>query len=339
MNKPIDSISNVQGAKAEITPEKVAKKKSLPVKPEAQSPKLVGKPHHVVHHAVKGQPDRKVAETVSHHINIELLVRPIDLWETYPTINLVEIRHVHEINQLKRDLTKRLSQAERNKPHFTEYDLSPFGLSKKVQVIGNVYVPIKRSEHLDIQSTLLRASPELGIKNSHAITFIIVDDEIWDEVIPALHHHSATILALPEAQHEIEEKKAEKAVFEAVPKQRSSKVQSFRVGELTPKMKAQVVKILLSLIAEEFYRKESAEKARERELLKEEKCIKFAIEQYERLQKLVVNESKKRELTSHDFESIVKKWEDSCPPFPIRTMRSSTLWRELKSKMVEGYSP
>jgi hypothetical protein len=333
MDKSIDSSSRVQGVKADIKLEKVSRKSSLPVKVPGHQEIHSDKAHHVV----KGH-NKKVAEAASHHINIEMLVKPIDLWETYPTINLVEIRHVHEIHQLKRDLTKHLARAGRNEPHFTEYDLSPFGLSKKVQIIGNVYVPIKRSEHLDIQSTLLRASPELGIRNSQAITFIIVEDEIWDEVIPALQLHSATILALPEVRAEKEVKKAEMAVNRAIPKSKSSQVEGFRVTNLTPKIKAQVVKLLLDTIAQEFNSKEKAEKKRERELLKEEKCIKFAIEQFERLQKLVMTESKKRELSSHDFESIVKKWEDSCPPFPIRTMRSSTLWRELKSKMIQGFT-
>lgn len=334
MDKSINSISKAHAAKTDLKPEKIAKKKALPVKVHGHE-EVHSKPHHVV----KGQHNKKVEETAAHHINIALLVKPIDLWETYPTINLVEIRHVHEISQLKNDLTRHLTG--RNEPHLTEYDLSPFGLSKKVQVIGNVYVPIKRSEHLDIQSTLLRASPELGIKNSQAITFIIVEDEIWDEVIPALHHHSATILALPDIAPEKEEKETEKAKrisFQGASKSKSTKAERYRVADLSPKVKAQVVKLLLDLIAEEFYSKEKAEKKRERELLKEEKCIKFAIEQFERLQKLVVTESKKHDLSSNDFESIVKKWEDSCPPFPIRTMRSSTLWRELKSKMVEGYT-
>lgn len=334
MDKSIDSSSRVQGVKVDVKTEKVSRKSSLPVKVPGHQEIHSDKAHHVV----KGQHNKKVAEAASHHINIEMLVKPIDLWETYPTINLVEIRHTHEINQLKRDLTKHLSRAGRDEPHFTEYDLSPFGLSKKVQIIGNVYVPIKRSEHLDIQSTLLRASPELGIKNSQAITFIIIEDEIWDEVIPALHLHSATILALPEPTVEKEELKAEKAISGTVSREKSAKAQRPVARELTPKMKAQVVKLLLDIIAQEFYSKEKADKKRERELLKEEKCIKFSIEQFERLQKLVTTESKKQELSSHDFESIVKKWEDSCPPFPIRTMRSSTLWRELKSKMVEGYT-
>lgn len=335
MDKPIDSVSHAHQVKADLKLEKASKKKSLPVKVEAPRKAEGVKSHHVV----KGQHNKKVAETAGHHINIELMVRPIDLWEIYPTINLVEIRHVHEIDQLKVDLTKHLSRAGRNEPHITEYDLSPFGLSKKVQIIGNVYVPIKRSEHLDIQSTLLKASPELGIKNGQAITFIIVEDEIWDEVIPALHHHSATILALPEVGHEKEEKKAGKVeIRAAAPKPKDLKVHGVRVHNLTPRMKAQVVKVLLSMIAQEFYSKERIERKKEQERLKEEKCIKFAIEQYERLQKLVVTEAGKRELSAHDFESIVKKWDDSCPPFPIRTMRSSTLWRELKSKMVAGFT-
>ena len=332
MNKPIDSLSKVHGIKHDVNLKKVDKKKALNVKVKSQE--AIG---NKTYHAVKGKHDKKVAETVSHHVNIELLVKPIDLWETYPTINLVEIRHVNELKGLKRDLTKHLSRG--NVPHFTEYDLSPFGLSKKVQVIGNVYVPIKRSEHLDIQSTLLRASPELGIKNSQAITFIIVEDEIWDEVIPALHLHSATILALPETLHEKVEKKAEKtAIPVSASRGRDVRVTRGRVENLTPKMKAQVVKLLLDLIAQEFYSKAKAEKKREQEKLKEEKCIKFAIEQYERLQKLVLTESKNKELSSDAFESIVRKWEDSSPPFPIRQVRNSTLWRELKSKMVQGYS-
>lgn len=331
MDKPINSLSGANAVRTDIKLEKGIKKKALPVKVKSHEA-VDAKPHLVV----KGNKDKKVAETISHHINIEMLVKPIDLWETYPMINLVEIRHVHELKGLKKDLTKHLS-VRNSESHFTEYDLSPFGLSKKVQVIGNVYVPIKRSEHLDIQSTLLRASPELGIKNSQAITFIIVEDEIWDEVIPALHLHSVTILALPEDLHEKEVKKSEKTEI-PVTKRQDAKVARFRAENFAPKMKAQVVKLLLDLIAQEFYSKEKTEKKREQEKLKEEKCIKFAIEQYERLQKLVVTESKNKELSSHDFEAIVKKWEDSCPPFPIRTTRSSTLWRELKSKMVEGYS-
>lgn len=324
MDKSIHSVSRTHGIKGEMKPEKGAKGKALPVRVQAQQAEGARS-----HRVVRAEND-KVAGAVAQHISVERVARPIDLWQTYPTINLVEIREMREIVQLKRDLTRHLSQ--KVGPHVTEFDLSPFGLSRRVQVIGNVYVPIKRSEHLDIQSTLLRASPELGIKNGQAITFIIVEDELWDEVIPALHLHSATILALPETMPEKEEKKSKEPAIGVISKTKDS-ARIRRVENVSPKEKAMVVRAMMNRIAEEFYSKERSEEKKERERMKEEKCIKFAIEQYERLQKMVLLESKK-----HDFEEIVNKWEDSLPPFPIRLMRNSTLWRELKTKMIEGCS-
>jgi hypothetical protein len=63
-------------------------------------------------------------------------------------------------------------------------------------------------------------------------------------------------LALPADEHEKAEKKEEKAVIGAVSRQKSSKIEMIRVPDFTPKMKAQVVKVLSNLIAQEFYRKE-----------------------------------------------------------------------------------
>lgn len=332
MNQRVDSNFRVQDAGTDFKVEKRSKKRSIPVKVPVQSEADMGKKHR----AVKSH-NKKVEETAASHINVKIPLRPIDLWETYPTINLVEIRHVREIKQLKRDLALHLSKTKGHELRYTEYDLSPFGLSKKVQIIGNVYIPIKRSEHLDIQSTLIKASPELGIKNSQAITFIIIEDEIFDEVIPALHLHSGVILDLPEEEAKKEEKAADMARFLGVSKSRHFVAEGSRASLLPRARKEQVVRLLLDFIAYDFYKRDKADKKKDRELLKEEKCIKFALLQYERLQKLVLTESKKRDLTSHDFESIVQKWEDSCPPFPIRTAKSSTLWRELKSKMVEGF--
>lgn len=325
MNKlPIDPISS---SPIKALQELKHEKKKHPMR--------VGLPH------ISSESKNKAIKAVtgSHHPKInaaltglknEPLIKPIDIWNIYPQINLIEIRSITDITDLKKTLKINISESSR--APMQEFDLTPFGFERTIQVLSKTYVPIRRSEHQEIQAILAERSPELGMTYPLGLTFIIVEDKLFDKVVRELHVHSE--MALPE-RHDIEKKEPKES--RAQPQQSITIQHSHKeIVKALIAIQKNTTKIIRQLFSDEAHRKEKVKQNHEEELLKEEKYIKFSIKQFERLQKLVLKESEKRNLSLKDIETIASKWEDSCPPFPIRTIHGSDQWRKLKSEMIKS---
>lgn len=250
--------------------------------------------------------------------------------QTLPIIDLVEINQLHEIDQLKLDFSQLLRPElkKMQKPQLITYNLSFIGIDRDIQVIGNKYIPLKKSEHKDIHRTLLEHGHKIGI-NSQGLTLIVIEDEIFEKVIEALTHHSLMLTHVPFIQKERAKNKPKGTL----------KLRSPHLEQATQPIvhvyKKEITKLVTHLLTQELHKIEKDTKKRDQKLFREEQVIKYAIEQYERLQEMVTKESLKKELTKDQFLSLSKKWEESFPPFPIRAVNESVLWRELKPKMIE----
>lgn len=253
---------------------------------------------------------------------VEKTVQKFDkeLWEAFPLINVVEIRHTNEIQVLTKTLTSIKGKNAR------VYNLAPYGIDKTIQILGNTYVPIRRSEHQDIQALLRKMSPDLGIQNNKALTFIIVEDALYDNLLTELTKSEKSVL--PHKEIKIEEPEEVKKSRPSVVEKRT--VKSSQKNVFIEKWKRQAIKGLWDVFAGKFHTKEKNKEKREQELLKEEKCIKYATLQFERLSEMVVKAHSKKEI-----EKLCHLWDESCPPFPIRSVHLSTLWKEYKTKMIE----
>lgn len=249
-----------------------------------------------------------------------------------PILDLVEINQLHEMDQLKLDLTQLLRPElkKMQKPQLVTYDLTFIGIDRDIQVIGNKYIPLKKSEHKEIHAALLEHGHKIGI-NSQGLTLIVIDDAIFEKVMEELTHHSVMLTHVPPI-HKDKTKMKEKAA----PTIRGRA--SHPAQEIKPPTRVynkEISRLITRLLAQEINKKSHDLEKRDHKLLREEQVIKYAIEQYERLHQLVTKESIKKELSQEEFLDLSKKWADSFPPFPIRVVNDSVLWRELKPKMIE----
>lgn len=277
----------------------------------------------------------KIQRTASLKIAPESTLRkPIELWEVFPPINLIEIKQKSDLKMLKTELASRMNEVKhvQSIEPLIEYDLSAFGINKSIQVIGNLYIPLKRSEHREIQSALAKISPELGLHDPNALTFIIIDDHLWEPVLQELHQHAHLMEAtIKESKHvETKSKKVSAHTLKNIPEPSTPHIHTQK-----NKWRAELEKVFLQHISDQLHSVQKRKKHNEEEAEAIEKCIQFSLLQFERLQKEVINQSNKKELTQKDLETLIHKWETSCPPFPIRPIQNSVLWRELKSQMIE----
>ena len=88
-------------------------------------------------------------------------------------------------------------------------------------------------------------------------------------------------------------------------------------------------------LSEKVSQQVSDEKKQLLKFLSEEKVFKYSEVQFERLQQSVLKAS---ENGKGDFNAIAEKWANSLtPPFAIRSVNDSVLWKELKKEMVEEF--
>lgn len=293
--------------------------------------------HHKKRHPYRVHVDRLLFHKEGGKHEIKAVVGNKELWDAFPVINLVEIRHTNEIGELKKSLTVVLNRSKKPQiTHIKEYNLKPYGIDRKIQVLGNTYVPIRKSEHPDIQAALMKLNLDQGIKNKHGLTFIIVEDALFEKVMLELQHHSNMVMS---AHHETEASASQKHERE-LPKHRITKDKELKlpkeeIATAVNAWKKTALKELKNIFAEALHTKERSKEKRELERQKEEKCIKYGIEQFERLQQMVLKEATKKNLSMKDIEIISTKWDDSSPPFPVRAVHFSTLWREYKTKMTD----
>lgn len=249
-----------------------------------------------------------------------------ELWESFPSINLIEIRHTNEIEAFKKTLLN--IKKTRRSTHIKEYNLAPYGIDRTIQVLGNTYVPIRRSEHQDIQAALMKMNPDQGIKDKRALTFIIVEDALYDNLLLELQRQNEFLHSSLQEGKEKESKEQEvKGHAEVHSKPRARK--QLHTLHLE-KWKKEATKLLWDTFSDEFQTKDKSKEKREKERLKEEKCIKYGIAQLERLHEMVLKE----DVSKKGLESLYRKWDESCPPFPIRSTHAHALWKEYKSNLL-----
>lgn len=248
-------------------------------------------------------------------------------------INFVEIKKLQDIESLKFDLSELKTQLETlQRPQFASFNFTQVGIEREIQVIGNRYVPVRRSEQQTIHQTIRDHGRSIGM-DSPGLTLVVIEDAIFDQVMEELTHHSVMI---PPTLYERE--KTSSKVKEEEP-QATVRPRREVVGKKSDKTqsvewKNEVAKLMTKLVEEG---KKTREKEKEEhQFLEKEAVIKYAILQYERLHDMVQKESVKKGLTRKQFDGLIQKWEESFPPFPIRAVNESVLWRELKPKMIEA---
>lgn len=106
----------------------------------------------------------------------------------------------------------------------------------------------------------------------------------------------------------------------------------------TRKLRQILAKLLENRQSEEIFRNESVAKKTALKAEIEDKFIKYCEAEFELLHQAVSQEAIKGHISKKSFDLIVEKWGASLPPFPIRVVNDSVLWKELKSKMTEEFA-
>ena len=90
-------------------------------------------------------------------------------------------------------------------------------------------------------------------------------------------------------------------------------------------------------VSENVSQQISNEKKELLKFLTDEKLLKYGSAQFEHLQKNVLKGAVNGQIAKGDFNMIAEKWANSLPPFPVRSVNDSVLWKELKPKMIEEF--